>query len=250
MKNLLTILFIAFISIQLSAQENNRVLLRGQVLYRDNFIPNENVVNITTQKATITNNNGEFEIYVKVGDELVFTAVNYKIRSIVINDDILKKNRLVVEVKEKVTQLDEVVVGPENKEAFIKLKNEEFKQFNYEEDASTEIRNTALSINEKGFKNGIDLKNIFKAIFKANSENEETPKKELKLSNVLRQVYDDDFFVKDLNIPSNRINEFLYYCDEKMPSRLLLKKDNEFQLIGFLIEQSKSYRKILTSEKE
>ncbi|NAS29522.1 hypothetical protein GTQ40_00920 [Flavobacteriaceae bacterium R38] len=248
MKNLLTILLLVFISVHVSAQDNDRVILRGQVLYRNSFIPNENVVNITTQKATITNENGEFEIYVKSGDELVFTAVNYRIRSVTINDEILKNNRLVVEVREKVTELDEVVISPEDKQAFLQLKNEEFKQFNYEEDASTEIKNTALSVSERGLQNGLNFVNIFKAIFKQKKNTDEPEKREIKLSAVLRQVYDDDFFTKDLNVPSNKINEFLYYCDEKRPSRELLQRANEFELIGFLLEQSESYRKALVSE--
>jgi len=250
MKNLLTILVFTLIAFQLSAQDDNRILLKGQVLYRNNFIANENVVNITTQQATITNNNGEFEVYVKIGDELVFTAVNYRIRSVTINETILKKKRLVVEVKEKVTELDEVVIGPENKEAFIKLRNEEFKQFNYEEDASTEVRNTALASAENDFQDGLNIINIFKAIFKSNKEEEGTSeKKEIKLSAVLRQIYEDEFFTTDLSIPADKINEFLYYCDEKMPSRELLQRANEFELIGFLINQSESYRKAINSEK-
>ncbi len=47
-------------------------------MYRDSNVINENVLNITAEQATITNENGEFEIMVALGDELVFTAVNFK----------------------------------------------------------------------------------------------------------------------------------------------------------------------------
>lgn len=245
MKNLITILILLFTSSVLLAQDSDRVLLRGQVLYRNNYVPNENVVNVTTQKATITDKNGEFLIAVKKGDELVFSAVNYKIKSVTINDEILRNKRLVVEVNEKVTQLEEVVISPENEEEYVKIKNEEFKQFDYEEDASTEIENTALPLSERGLKNGINFVNIFKAIFKSNKDKEVSSEKELKMSQVLRQVYEDDFFTSNLNIPSEKINEFLYFCDSKMPARSLLKKDNEFQLIDFLVNQSQEYLKTI-----
>ena len=91
----------------LQGQEEDRTLLRGTVLYRNSVVPNENVINTTAQLATITNERGEFTIPVKEGDEVVFMAVNYQLQMVEITEDILKKNRLVVEVTEKVTELTE-----------------------------------------------------------------------------------------------------------------------------------------------
>ena len=51
--------------------------------------------------------------------------------------------------------------------------------------------------------------------------------------------------IKDLGIPKENISEFLLFCDEKFPSKILLKKSNEFQLIDFLVKQSDKFRKIL-----
>ncbi|NER12437.1 hypothetical protein GWK08_03215 [Leptobacterium flavescens] len=247
MKNILTTLLLLFITTSVLSQEDGRVLLRGQVLYRNNFVQNENVVNINTEKATITNKDGEFAIFVKAGDELVFSAVNYKIKSVIIDDKILKNNRLVVEVNEKVTQLEEVVVTPENEKKFLELKNEEFKQYDYESDPSTPTINDAIPVAERGLQNGLNFVNIFKAIFKSKKE-ETTEQREIRMSEVLRQIYEDEFFVGNLKIPSEKIEDFLYFCDSKMPAQSLLKKDNEFQLIDFLVNQSEAYLKIINSE--
>ena len=46
-------------------------------------------------------------------------------------------------------------------------------------------------------------------------------------------------------IPKDKISEFLFYCDEKFPSKFLFKKSNEFQLIDFLVKQSGRFKKIL-----
>ena len=119
------ILFVLFLgALSLKSQDRERTLLRGQVLYRNVSVPNENVINITSEEATITNDGGQFAIAVKVGDELAFTAVNYQLMVVEITPEILQRNRLVVEVNEKVTELDEVVVTPEDQDAFIKVKNE------------------------------------------------------------------------------------------------------------------------------
>ncbi len=229
------------------SQDNERSLLRGKVLYRGSNVINENVINSTAELATITDKNGEFVIAVKLGDQLVFTAVNYKLKVIKITEDILEKNRLVVEVKEKVTELDEVVVGPENQEKFIELKNEELKEYEYEIDRSTGVKNVAQSQIERGRQDDLNFVNIFKAIFKSKNKDKGEDKPKLKMSEVLRQVYDDEFFVIDLKLPQESIDDFLVYCDNRIPESTLLKKENEFQLLDFLVTHSKTYLKELNA---
>ena len=243
-KKLVIFLFLITVT-NIFPQTGDRTLLRGKVMYKNTNVVNENVINITSEKATITNDEGEFEIYVKPGDELAFSAINYKLKTVKITEEIVQNNRLVVEVNEKITELDEVIVTSENEEKFMELKQEEFKKIDYDRDASTPVENYALSQSERGMKNGLNLINIFKALFKSNKKKEVPFKNKIKVSQVLRQVYEDEFFVVDLKIPRDKINDFLYYCDEKISAQSLLRKENEFQLIDFLVSQSKAYRKKL-----
>ncbi len=237
-------LFLIILSVSALWSQEDRVLLRGQVIYRDVNVPNENVINVTAETATITDEDGRFAIAVKRDDQLAFTAVNYQLSVITITTEILEANRLVVEVKEKVTELDEVIVTPEDQERFIEMKNDEFAQFKkyeYEIDRSSKVENIARSQSERGMQDGLNFVNIFKAIVKASSKNKEEKRPEIKLSSVLREVYDDEFFVLDLKLPQDKIDGFLVYIDAKSPAQSLLKKDNEFQLIDFLVTHSKTY---------
>ena len=61
-------------------------------------------------------------------------------------------------------------------------------------------------------------------------------------------MYDDRFFVVDLKLPPEKIDEFLLYCDDKIPSNTLLRKENEFQLIDFLVTHSKTYLESLNEK--
>tara|TARA_B100000767_G_scaffold274614_1_gene308217 strand:+ start:170 stop:799 length:630 start_codon:yes stop_codon:yes gene_type:complete len=202
-----------------------------------------NVVNNTSQEATITNEDGEFEIKVKLNDRLIFSSVQYQIRSLVINKEILQKSRIVIDVNEKVRELDEVVVGPENTEKFLDLKEEEFKKIDYSFDKSTKIENQILKAGR--FNNGLNFISLYKAIAKSNSKEVKPTSFSYKPSNLIREVYDDNFFITNLGIPKENISEFLLFCDEKFPSKFLLKKSNEFQLIDFLVKQSDKFRKTL-----
>ena len=125
------------------------------------------------------------------------------------------------------------------------LKEEEFKRYDYTFDKSTRVSNV---INEQGkLQDGINFINLFKLIrenLKQNKE-EENVVSSYKPSNLIREFYDDIFFTSNLNIPKKKIEEFLIFCDDNFPSRILLKKDNEFELIDFLVKQSEKYQKIL-----
>ncbi len=230
------------------AQEDDREILRGTVLYRNTAVPNENVINTTAGTATITDEQGRFAIGAKLDDELVFMALNYELQVVTINEEILRRNRLVVEVNEKVTELDEVTVSPEEQEEFLRLQNERFKGFDYEVDETSEVQNIALDPTVTGMQNGLNFVNIFKLLAGTLNKKKETEGTELKMSDVLRQIYDDTFFIRDLKLPPDGIEDFLYFCDAQMPSRSLLRKENEFELIEFLVTQSDAYRKSLQED--
>lgn len=219
------------------AQKRN--LIKGKLLYKNTDVVAANVVNNTAQLFTITDADGEFEIAVLKGDEIIFSSVQYKIKSVVITDDILKKNRLVVSVNENINELNEVVVTSDNIEKFLNLKEEEFKGFDYERDKSSKLVNTFAD--DRQLKNGLDFVNIAKLIGKVIAGKSDGNPNDLKPSEVLPYVFDQDFFEKDLNLKPDQIIGFLEHIDSRLPSQKLLKQDKQFQLIDYLIEESVLY---------
>lgn len=248
MKKYLILIFITFIGVQVSqAQSEDSKFIRGVVLYKNTPVPNENVINIDAENATTTDEKGEFLIQVSKGDKLAFTALNFELKTVEITDQIIENERMVVEVNEKITELDEVVITPENKQGMIQNKNAQFKEYVFEKDHSTPIRtNYAIPVSQRGMVNGINFVNIFKALFKSDSNKDQgTP---ILPSQVMRQIYDDEFFVVDLKIPQDKIDAFLYYVDDKLPSQELMKRDHEFELIDFLVDESKNFRALQETE--
>ena len=242
MRIFLNIFFLIAINFTYS-QNDYRTWIKGKVLYKNVNVSSANVINNTSQQATTTNDDGEFEIEVKLDDKLIFSSVQYQIRELNITKEILQRNRIVIDVNEKVNELEEVVVTPENQEKFLDLKEEEFKRFDYTFDKSSRVNNV---INEQGkLVDGINFVNLYRlirnSIKKDSNENESNYK--YNPSDLLRELYDDVFFTKNLLIPNDKINEFLLYCDDNFPDRILLKKDNEFELIEFLVKQSKKFVK-------
>ena len=83
----------------------DRKLIKGQLIYRNHNVVAANVVNNTAQLNTITDAEGGFEIAVALGDEIVFSSVQYLIRTVEITQEILKKNRLIITVNKKINAL-------------------------------------------------------------------------------------------------------------------------------------------------
>ena len=216
-----------------------RKLIKGQLIYRNHNVVAANVVNNTAQLNTITDAEGGFEIPVALGDEVIFSSVQYLIRTVEITPEILKKNRLIITVNEKINALEEVVVTPENTEKFLDLKEEEFESYDYNKDKSTKLENTIVTQGQ--LRNGLNIINIAKLIAKAVSNKSQEEKQKLKPSEILTYVFSDEFFVNDLALKNDQVTGFLEHIDKNLPSQQLLKTGQQFQLIDYLISESQKY---------
>ncbi|MEE3035052.1 MAG: carboxypeptidase-like regulatory domain-containing protein [Bacteroidota bacterium] len=234
----LSILFFLFFSSLLFSQ--NRVPIKGKLIYRNVNVVAANVVNNTAQINTITDANGEFDIDVFLNDEIIFSSVQYQIKAVKITEQILSSKRLVVSINEKITELEEVVITPDNQEKFLDLKEEEFRGYDYTFDKSTKVVNTLTD--DRQFTDGLNIVNIAKLISSIIGSKNEVEKEQLKASEVLPYVFRDDFFINDLNLKQDQILGFLEYVDSKLPSQKLLQVSQQFQLINFLIIESENYK--------
>lgn len=232
--------FFALSFIFVAAQEK-RQLLKGRLLYRNTNVVAANVVNNTAQTNTITDEEGTFEILARVGDEIIFSSVEFRIKTLNITPEIIQKNRLVVSVTERITVLDEIVVGPENTQKFLDLKKEEFTKVDYTQDKSTKIENRVMRQGQ--LVNGLNIVNVAKLLAKViQGTNNEAPRV-LIPSRVLPLILEERFFTEDLGLSQDEVIGFLEAMDKKLPSDRLLKKDKEFQLIEFLYLESEQYKK-------
>ena len=235
--------FVFFIGLSSKLFAQKSEILRGQVLYQNSFVMNQNVINASKETMTITDENGAFAIEVSLGDDLVFTAVNYELKVVEVTQEMLTNRRLVVNVEEKVTTLEEVVVRPENQEAFLSVENERFKGYEYEIDRGSKTQNVAMSKSVRGMQNGLNFVSIYRAMQKLlTSENESEEVMTVKLSEVLRTVYDPEFFILDLKLKPDEVEAFLSYCDAQELDPSLIKKENEFELIEYLVNQSVKFK--------
>jgi hypothetical protein len=113
-KSSLLCLFFLLISTSLGAQQLFSKKLDGRVYSNDGDVAATNVQNITANRGTITDIDGFFSITANWNDTLVFSAVQFQKKEIVITKEILQQRFINVPLEDALTQLDEVVVTPYN----------------------------------------------------------------------------------------------------------------------------------------
>jgi len=101
-----------FISLLLCFQLNfsQSINIKGKVESNVD-VENIHVINKTAQVFTITNRNGEFEITASLNDVIVFSSIQQKSKSVIVDKNMILFKALRVTLEEQINELDEVIVG-------------------------------------------------------------------------------------------------------------------------------------------
>ena len=234
-------IFFLIILIQFSFSQE-RELIQGKVIYRNIDVPAANVINNTSQISTITNDQGEFEIFAKEGDEIIFSSVQYIIRTVKVNAEILKNKRIIVQINQRVRELDEVVITPDDKDKFLDLKEEQFKGFDYLADKSTKIEN--ILTDNRQFVDGLNFVNIFKLLSTLVDSKSEEEKLSILPSEALPLILEENFFTEILKLETFEVNDFLSQLDLDQEIKELIIEKNQFILIDYLLNKSDTYKEL------
>ena len=102
--------FFLFTFFSINILLSQTVEISGLVIAKDN-IEGIHIINNTSQKFTTTNAYGVFKIQGKLNDTIVFSSIQYKLYTIIVSKEIIATKNLVVNLIEKVNELEEVIVG-------------------------------------------------------------------------------------------------------------------------------------------
>ena len=219
-----------------------RELIQGKVIYRNIDVPAANVINNTSQISTITNDQGEFEIFAKEGDEIIFSSVQYIIRTVKVNAEILNNKRIIVQINQRVRELDEVVITPDDTDKFLDLKEEQFKGFDYLADKSTKIEN--ILTDNRQFVDGLNFVNIFRLLSTLVDSKSEEEKLSILPSEALPLILEENFFTEILKLETFEVNDFLSQLDLDQEIKELIIEKNQFILIDYLLNKSDTYKEL------
>lgn len=244
--------------------------LEGRVDSKDADVAATHVSNISSKKGTITDARGFFTISVKLNDTLVFSAVQYKRKEVVITLKVLKAESFVVTLEPSLTELDEVVVTPynlsgdlkrdmENLEvgpiitastlglpnAYVKVKTQnERRLFEADNGKFIQLGNYKL---DSTF-NPMVMVNLNKILNRVTGRTQKLKKyvaidREIALLQKVKHLYPDSVFVQDLKIPEIKINDFMNFCEVDSTYTEVVTSDDVLSIWEFLLKNSLIYRK-------
>ena len=124
----LLFLFVACFTAQ-SAWTQEQKIIKGKITYESKVLANVHVVNATSKVLTKSDDQGNYEIPAKVGDEITYSFVGLKTMTIIVED---VTSILNIKMTEDVNQLEDIVIKAkvyENKPEIIPIQEAVNMQF-------------------------------------------------------------------------------------------------------------------------
>lgn len=228
------------------------------VVHSDKDVENIHVINKTAQLFTVTNGVGEFNISASVNDTLIFTSIQHKIQTFIIDKNVIESKTCVIKLEELVNELDEVTVGK------ILTGNLNMDVNNTEGDPPINFYDVGIpgykgkiaTLSERrlheattggGF---IPLNPILNAISGRTKMLKSQVKLEAKdnlLHKIKTTIADDFFIVYDLD--ETLRTDFFYFCEEDPNFNLRCKNKSDIEIFEFLKEKLFQYKENLNSNK-
>ena len=249
------ILYITFLISAFAFTQESKKLIEGVISFNTLPLKDVHIVNKNLEIGTITNDDGEFKIFVRKNDTLFISHLNFKNQQIVITDEIIKDTSILISMKDETTVLEEVTIGKPKSIFHIDkdimphnapIVNAITLKLPYAN--SKPKKDERIVKIETGF--SISLTNLINTL----NGNKKRAKKAQKLyesdKNLakIRKLFTDDFFVTDLKIKKQYINQFLNYCTSKNIIKHY-KKGNQLKLLRVLLQESKTYAHQIDDEK-
>lgn len=261
MKQIIIVIAILFAGIKMYSQEKVRVEVIGDIqMPAEEEAQGVSIFNLNTNRGTVSNDAGEFRLQVGINDSIRISAIQFQGFTVIINEGVVNSGQLNINVTEVVNELPEVYVSPYDLSGNVQvdiarlpvvttpdtLNGMQVQNMYFEADAAPDSQsppyNTAVATYQTRLVNGLNFVNLFKALLISRRQ-EQIQRPSASLEMDVRELYGDEFFKENLNLEIDQINEFIYYADENGLEERMLKQGNELELIDFLIEQSKKYKK-------
>lgn len=197
--------------------------LKGRITSDSLDVEGIHVMNTSRNISTITNKVGFFKIEAKLNDTLLFSAIQYKMKTIILTPEVYFQEEILVKLEEKINKLPEVVVRPYNLSG--NLAND-MKSINTDDVVNgvtlglpnakvlkpTQSERKLYTATSGGGTLAIDpIINAITGRTKMLKNRVKLEKKEKELSETMSS-FERMFYLNHLKIPKENIYSFLYFC--------------------------------------
>lgn len=220
-------------------QNNDRREIHGMIRVDSTSVEGVNVINETTEKATSSDKNGKFALFLKEGDVLVFSAVNLVTLRKRILPSNLEKVVLWIQLQTKSFPLEEVIIKEDSKITAESLGIIPYGQKKYT------VAERRLYTARSGL---LDRPLNWISGRTAQLKKELVVSEKEQLMVKLEYLFEEIFYIETLKIRKDYIRDFQLYCIENNDFASSLKSKNKTLSKFYILTLAKNYNKIIVYE--
>lgn len=246
MKNKITLFILGLICQFAIGQNNTRKPLHGQAVNKTIVIENGYVMNINANSRTLIGPKGLFDIMARPKDTLLFTGTSFQAKKIVLTDKDFAQEVFSVSLDLVNIELKEILVHKELKVKSLQGGSQGIVDTQFEDDKQSTAKNNAM-YSDQTIKYGMDFVRIFKDVKKLLRPDDELKEEEISDIAFVEYAKDNftaDFYTKTLMLKEDEVDLFLMYCSNDMDSKRYLKTDQKFELMDFMVNKNKDFKKV------
>lgn len=252
LKTKLLLYICIFFSLNLLCQ-NRQKELKGKVISDSLDVEGVYIINKTLKESTITNKEGDFTIEAGINDTLVFSAVQFELKSVIITTEMYAQESLLIRLDTKVNKLDEIIVRPYNLSGNLTNDMKGVKTDGIVNGVTLGLPNATVKMPTQSQRRlieatsggaGIPLNPIINAITgytKMLKNRVKLEKKEERLSETMGSI-EKELYINHLKIPEEYISSFSYYCAADAKFEEFQQQNDPLLMLAFFETKSKEFR--------
>ncbi|GGD24558.1 carboxypeptidase-like regulatory domain-containing protein [Hyunsoonleella pacifica] len=263
MKKILYVLLI-FATVNLSAQNITRVDVKGKIVVEHNDISGITIFNSSSNKGTVTDDNGEFTIAIAENDIIEVSAIQFQNLNFKVNADIVASKSMKIFLIEEINKLDEIIVkskglsgnlitdidgsktfNPKLDALYFGVKHS--SEYNFETDYKTEVTNIGDDVQRNRLYNGLNVVNVVDQLLLPIFRSEAKEKKVSDIPEVptkaIKYYFASEFLVDNFKIPEHRVEDFIAFVESDDFDFTLLNYGRELEFLEILNQKSIEFLK-------
>jgi hypothetical protein len=233
------------------AQSTELVFLKGKLVCSIKNLSDVNVTNLRSETTTVSVN-GDYSMFVKVGDTIQFSSIQIETKKVIIQESDLAKSLFVSSLNPKVIALDEVEIKEYKNINAVSLGilDKPAKKYTPAERklrAAEELHWYSPLLIPLG---GMSVDGLINAISGRTAmlkKELEVEKKEMLLKKIEYQ-FDPEYFTNNLKIPQEYVKGFWYYAIEEPRLVNEINSKNKSMAKFIFAELATKYLELLTKK--
>ncbi|PKD17634.1 hypothetical protein APR41_05340 [Salegentibacter salinarum] len=217
-----------------SAYSQEKIMMEGKLQGEFFDKTSIHIINQRNENGVNSDFEGNFNIEVMLGDTLIVSSVQFEKVNRVITPEIFKLEKIIIDLKPQVNELDEVRLSNISLSGSLMLDFKDIEVIDKSEFGLSYVEERTRTEKKLQAANRNLFATIFNSFSGKTNQLESIKNIEDKRNLIDRAIHAvPKALFKDLNLPDNLIKDFIYFCAENPNFHLLVAKERHLELVEY-----------------